>query len=279
MVRASTHRDSLLAAAALVVLLNPLAASMCGVTNPDVRATRFILINIVYVAANLSSHQVYCRMYNRGSENLALIYITVDGVLVNTTDPLPTLMGVGEYYTCAFTYEGPWEGSVEIAVSWKSRWDSARVRDYSTHTETVDLEKASGEPVGEAFSTAPTWRDTIFWTPTGGALINQAKDRLGLAQDAYANGKYEVAVVLAHWALSLMNEALEAEQTFETGRNAVFTTGAVFTTLVLLRKRLGLTVEARWFSRHPYPSMLLLLFILTYIAYYLYYLVGVSGAF
>jgi len=103
-------------------------------------------LEIVYVAANQTSREIFCKIRNTGNANSILEGIRVNGSKVSTMSKLPiTIEPVGDYKTCVFKYDGPWKGSILIDFYTSS------CGEYERWGKLVDLQAASSNPIEGAY--------------------------------------------------------------------------------------------------------------------------------
>jgi len=107
----------------------------------------FDRLQILYVAANQTSREIYCKVLNTGSHLLTIDEIKVNGSKVITRDRLPIIIRplcVRDYKTFVFRYDGPWKGSIVIGfhtlISFPADWEKL-----------VNLQTASSNPIGGAY--------------------------------------------------------------------------------------------------------------------------------
>jgi len=106
----------------------------------------FDRLQILYVAANQTSREAYCKVLNTGSHLLTIDEIKVNGSKVITRDRLPIVIRpfcVRDYRTFVFRYDGPWKGSIVIGfhtLPFPADWEKL-----------VDLQAASSNPIDGAY--------------------------------------------------------------------------------------------------------------------------------
>lgn len=104
----------------------------------------FDRLQILYVAANQTSREIYCKVLNTGSHLLTLEEVRVNGSKVITSEQLPITIKpvcVLDYKTFVFRYDGPWKGSILLDFL-------AAGRDWE---KLVDLQTASSNPIEGAY--------------------------------------------------------------------------------------------------------------------------------
>lgn len=104
-------------------------------------------MQILYVAANQTSREIYCKILNTGTHLLTLEEIRVNGSKVIAKDRLPLIIKpfyARDYRTCVFRYDGPWKGSILIdfhtLIGLRTDWEKL-----------VDLQTASSNPIEGAY--------------------------------------------------------------------------------------------------------------------------------
>jgi len=103
-------------------------------------------LEIVYVAANQTSREIFCKIRNTGIANSSLVEIRVNSSKISMVGQLPMTIGsILDYKTCVFRYEGPWKGSILIDFYTVSGGE------YERWGKLVDLRTASGNPVEGAY--------------------------------------------------------------------------------------------------------------------------------
>jgi len=104
----------------------------------------FDRLEILYVAANQTSREIYCKVLNTGSHLLTLEEVRVNGSKVVTREQLPITIKpfcVLDYRTFVFRYDGPWKGSILLDFLAEGRvWGKL-----------VDLQTASSNPIEGAY--------------------------------------------------------------------------------------------------------------------------------
>jgi hypothetical protein len=65
---------------------------------------------IVYAAADATTWELLCKIYNAGNGRATIETIYVNATQVNPRAPLPVTIPYGEYATVVLPYEGPWNG-------------------------------------------------------------------------------------------------------------------------------------------------------------------------
>lgn len=103
-------------------------------------------LEIVYVAANQTSREIFCKVRNTGNAYARLVEIRVNGSKVSMVDQLSiTIESILDYRTCIFRYEGPWKGSILIDFYTISGGE------YERWGKLVDLQAASSNPIEGAY--------------------------------------------------------------------------------------------------------------------------------
>ena len=108
-------------------------------------------LEVVYVAANASSGDVFCKLRNTAVHASTFDHILVNETRVSPRTPLPGRIRRWEYATVVFPYNGTWNDRIEIVVWTESAWPSFRV---------VDLAVASTSPVEDVYPSAVDLLDT-----------------------------------------------------------------------------------------------------------------------
>jgi hypothetical protein len=129
-------------------------------------------LQIVYVAANQTSREIFCKVRNTGNGNSSLVEIRVNSSEVSMVSQLPMNIGSTlDYRTCVFRYEGPWKGSILIDFYTVSGGQ------YERWGKLVDLQTASSDHIEGAY-------------PSGAEL---------LARSFYLRFGHYFAGLLAQW--------------------------------------------------------------------------------
>lgn len=132
-------------------------------------------IEILYVAANQTSREIFCKLRGNGTVTSTVYEVRVNGTIVTTGDPLPITLKNAEYKTYVFRYDGPWEGSILIFFDVHSFFR----REKGGPEILVDLQTISKNPIEGAYPSkielfyawllyresqyGPTRGELIFW--------------------------------------------------------------------------------------------------------------------
>jgi len=103
-------------------------------------------LEILYVAANQTSREIFCKVRNTGNAYSILEVIRVNGSKVSMVSRLPvTMEPIMDYETCVFRYDGPWKGSMLVDFYTTSAGQ------YERWGKLVDLQTASNSPIEGAY--------------------------------------------------------------------------------------------------------------------------------
>ncbi len=105
--------------------------------------TRWPEPEIVYVAADATTGELACKIFNAMDRSVTITAIDVNATHVTPRAPLPVILPSGEYATVVLPYSGPWNGLTQITL------DSR----YYNYSQEVDLDAASTNPMGGAYPT------------------------------------------------------------------------------------------------------------------------------
>lgn len=103
-------------------------------------------VSIVYVAANQTSQEIYCKLRNDGPNWSTLTELRVNGTRVDTGGSLPlNFERLLDYKTFVFQYNGSWQDSILITFLYHPG-------DYPTAQKLVDLRTVSANPISGAYT-------------------------------------------------------------------------------------------------------------------------------
>jgi len=139
--------------ALLIILLGLMASSYLILSYHDYSFYCLLYYNywpdrmeIVYVAANQTSREIFCKIRNTGNAYSRLVEIRVNSSKVGMVSQLPITIGsILDYETCVFRYEGPWKGSILIDFYTVSGGE------YERWGKLVNLRTASSNPIEGAY--------------------------------------------------------------------------------------------------------------------------------
>jgi hypothetical protein len=107
-------------------------------------------VSIVYVAANQTSQEIFCKLRNDGPNSATLTELWVNNTRVNTGNSLPLAFEpLLDYKTFVFNYNGSWQGS--ILITFYTPWSQQPFGDNGVQ-KLVYLKAVSANPISEAYT-------------------------------------------------------------------------------------------------------------------------------
>jgi hypothetical protein len=124
------------------------AGSICAAEIEAHRSFRMPHPDIVYVAADATTEELACKVYNAGDIEARIVAFYVNATSVSPRVPLPVTIRGRAYATVVLPYNGPWNGSIQITL-YRRFWGGI----YVNHSQEVDLDVASTNPMSGAYPT------------------------------------------------------------------------------------------------------------------------------